>query len=484
MTETQTLLKKIAALRQRLAQAQGLANDVGSAAASLPGGPAAVPLRVHRLEETVAVGAHHHVLLDTSLRQLPEAEMGAGQDTIFPTQFTARASRLLRRGQDLLKRLRCLANDPLMRIDDADPLAVRYRETVAMTDTVLRTVQAFPNAPSAQLRMCQGLEVILGLVGDRLAGLTAVVEQRRRETGWLATLTELLGWLSEGKLPDVKSYVVLAESILTAAQQGMPVRWFITTAQQPARFVAAHSLNVAQIIARLVRQDAEWRSRALDPVLAALVHDAGMVRIPAEVLGQTGPLDDNQRRLVEGHAVAGAELALRLIPTAGWLTEAAAGHHERLDGTGYPAGLRDGQISPLTRLVAVCDVYAALCSLRPHRPAQDPRAAMTDTLLQADQGKLDAHAGEQLLQLSFYPVGTVVELADGAVAVVVATHQGRRDLNTPARPVLALLTDARRQALPAPRHLDLAECDGPSIVRSLPTAERRDLLGQRFLEWV
>jgi hypothetical protein len=481
MSETQTLLKKIAALRQRLAQAQGLANDVGSAAAALP---APAPLRVHRLEESVAAGAQHHALLDTSLRQLPEAEMAAGQDPIFPTQLTARAFRLLRRGQDLLRRLRALANDPVMQTDDADPLAVRYRETVAMTDTVLRTVQAFPNAPSAQLRMCEGLEVILGLVGDRLAGLTAAVGQRRRETGWLDTLTELLAGLAGGQPPDVKPYVVLAEAILTAARQGAPLRWFGAAAQPPARFVAAHSLNVAQVIARLVGPDAEWRTRALDPVLAALVHDAGMVRLPGELLGQAAPLDDAQRRLVEGHTVVGAELALRLLPTAGWLTEAAAGHHERLDGTGYPAGLRDGQISPLTRLLAVCDVYAALCCTRPHRPGREPRAALADTLLQADQGKLDPRAGELLLQLSFYPVGTVVELADGTVGVVVAIHQARHDLNTPARPVLALLTDAQRQPLPAPRHLDLAGCDGPSIVRSLPAAECRELLGKRFLEWV
>jgi hypothetical protein len=79
-------------------------------------------------------------------------------------------------------------------------------------------------------------------------------------------------------------------------------------------------------------------------------------------------------------------------------------------------------------------------------------------------------------------VGTVVELADGAVGLVVAAHQDRRDLNTPARPVLALLTDSLRQMLPALRHMDLAEAEGHSIVRSLSAAERREVLGKRFPE--
>ena len=84
--------------------------------------------------------------------------------------------------------------------------------------------------------------------------------------------------------------------------------------------------------------------------------------------------------------------------------------------------------------------------------------------------------------MSFYPVGSVVELADGAVGVVVATHSARRDLNTPARPVLTLLTDSQGKLLAAPGHADLAECEGRSIVRGLPAAERRELLGGRYPE--
>jgi HD-GYP domain-containing protein (c-di-GMP phosphodiesterase class II) len=332
--------------------------------------------------------------------------------------------------------------------------------------------------------MCDGLEVILGLVAQRLAGLRLLVEERGRQAGWLETLADLLAGLAEGRLLNIKPYVLLAESILTEAQMGPPLRFFASAATQPAHFVAAHSLNVAQVIARLARHDNEFRSRALDTVLAALLHDAGMLRVPSDILAHAGPLNDEQRRAVELHAMAGAELVLRVLPTAAWLTEATVGHHERLDGMGYPSGLRDVQISSQARLLAVCDVYAALCAPRPHRAALETRTALTDTLLLAEQNQLDRFHAEKLLQLSFYPVGTVVELADGAVGVIVATHQHCRDLNSPARPVLALLTDGGRRVLPAPRPLDLAACEGRSIVRSLPQAEGRALLGRRFPEWV
>ena len=154
-------------------------------------------------------------------------------------------------------------------------------------------------------------------------------------------------------------------------------------------------------------------------------------------------------------------------------------HHERLDGTGYPDGLRESQLSPLARFIAVCDVYASLCSARPHRPARDPRTALADTLLMAEQGRLDGRHAERLLSLSFYPPGAAVELADGSLGVVVAAPAGA----DPARPVVSLLTDSGGQPLPLPRHLDLARCDDHTIVRSLPTAERRAIFGRLFPEW-
>jgi HD-GYP domain-containing protein (c-di-GMP phosphodiesterase class II) len=237
-------------------------------------------------------------------------------------------------------------------------------------------------------------------------------------------------------------------------------------------------------MARTARHDPEWRPRLGDAVLAALVHDAGMLRVPVSLLTHPGPLDGELRRQIESHCRVGAELAARLLPNADWLAKATREHHERLDGTGYPDGLRAGQLTSLSRLLAVCDVYAAFCVPRAYRPAKGTRTGMADTLLFADQGLLDRDHAERLLHLSFYPVGAAVELADGAQGVVASTPPPRRDLNNPARPVVVLLMDGLGEALPTPRPLDLAQCDDRSIVRTLSPAERRELLGSRFPEWV
>ncbi|HTU20376.1 MAG TPA: HD domain-containing phosphohydrolase [Gemmataceae bacterium] len=490
MSETRVLMGKIQALRQRLEQAQGLANEARSAAAALveeSGGERRLPA----FEQLVEDSHQHDAQLDSVVRPRT-AVIRHDEAHGLPRQLTSRARRCLEHGRNLLLHLRQLADafdpsegsetPPLF--DRRDPLARLYRETIALTDTALRMTLLFPESASAQLRLCEGLEAILNVVAARQMTLSAGVERQRQEVGRVTRLAELLTALDRGEAVDKQPFLALAEDILTDAQECGPLRFLEGDPRRPAHFAACHDLTTARIVGRVIRHDPELRGRPLDALLAALVHDVGMLRIPPEILAYPEPFDDNQRRIVEAHCHVGVSVAAPLLLDAPWLAEVIVGHHERLDGTGYPDGLRDFQIKPLTRLLAVCDVYAALCTRRSHRPARETRTALTDTLLLAEQGQLDRHYAECLLHLSFYPVGSVVELADGAVGVVVATPQPRRDLNSPARPVVALLMDGQGQPLPLPHHVDLAQCDSPSIVRTLSAAESRQLLGGRFPEWV
>jgi len=349
-----------------------------------------------------------------------------------------------------------------------------------MTDAALRLIGALPDAPSMQLRLCQGIEAILDTIRQRVDRLSATMNSRRQESEQVAKLAGLLQCLESGQTSDIDAFVALAEAIVGEATESPAIRFLYSAPDRPVEFVACHSLLVAQVVAQVMRHDPEWERRPLEPVVAALVHDVGMLRVPADMLTRTGTLTDDERRIIEGHAQTGAELVSRLLPSEGWLAEATADHHERLDGTGYPRGLKDTQISSLTRLVAVCDVYSALCMPRPHRPARDTRTALTDTLLLAEQGALDRYQAERLLMLSFYPVGTAVELADGAMGIVIATASAHGDLQAPARPVVEILTDSDGRPMPSPRYVDLARCEGHSIVRSLPPAERRQWLGRSY----
>ena len=483
MTETQSLLGKIAALRQRLEQAQKLASEANTAAKELFGPPASA------LERRVADGAEQ----DAALAGAVHAVAPQIEPPPLPRQLTMRARRVLERGRDLLDRLRQISDafagpidepGPAVLFERADPLTALYRETAAMTDTALRMVPLFPQTATAQLYLCEGLEAILTVIAGRLRTLIAGVETRRAENGRIAVLVQLLTELESGRPVDAAPLLDLAEEIVADAQDGGPLLFREGDPGRPAHFAACHGLTTARVIARVARDDPDWDGRLIEPVLAALVHDAGMLRVPVDILKKTDPLTLEQRRAVEAHCRAGAEMAWRLRPDAAWLARAVVEHHERLDGTGYPDGLSAGQLSPLSRLLAVCDVYAAFCTKRPHRLVRETRTSLTDVLLLAESGVLDRDYAERLLNLSFYPVGSAVEMADGSLALVAAAPSASRDdLNAPARPVVAVLTDAHGESLPAPRHFDLTRREDQSIVRTLPAGERRELLAARFPEW-
>lgn len=478
MSDTQALLGRIAALRQQLEHVQGMAQDIQ--AADIADGSQ----RIWKLQKEVEIGSRHLGLVDSTLRQLAPEPIG-GDINALPSQLTARARRTLERGHELLGKLRALADEfapaSALPVDGSgNPLARRYHETVAMTEVALRLLQAFPDAPSAQLRLCDGLDGILQVVVDRVSQLGAAVDQRRSHSEQQLLLGQLLQNVCDGASVPLEEFAPIAESLVTEAQTGLPLRFLHAGPEDPAQFVACHSLTVAGVTARLTRFDADFRAAPLEPVLAALLQDVGMIQVGATILSQQGSLDDEQRRAVEAHTRIGADLLARLYPSSIWLAESAAGHHERMDGTGYPGGLREMQIPSRARLLAVCDVYAALCSPRPYRLRRDTRTALTDTLVMAEKGELDRTFAERLLLLSFYPAGSAVELADGAIGVVVATHQGRRDLQTPSRPVLALLVDSDGNVLPEPQYVDLAQCEGRSIVRSLSPTQRRSILGKRY----
>jgi HD-GYP domain-containing protein (c-di-GMP phosphodiesterase class II) len=482
-SETQGILHKISALRQRLEQARSQAQDASeSAVASLTEHEAPGLARLWELEHKTSTETDHRRQLDVVVKPVVHTERA------MPSQLTGRARRAIEKGRGLIHALREYQAEPLVREPGA-VLTMLYREATSLAEAALRLVAGLPDSPSAQLQMCDSVESLLDSASQRLGSLGLALRRQREEQAQIDRLGDFLDRLDLGAPADLNAMTDLAETLIAEAGESMPLR-FIQPASPVAergwvvRLVAGHSLTVAQVMARLARQEPEFRGRVVECVQAALLHDTGMLRVPPEVLSRIEPLDDARRRTIESHCRVGGHLMARYFPNSQWLAETAAQHHERLDGTGYPDGMKADQLSPLVRLLAVCDVYAAACQVRPHRPARETRTALTDTLLLAEKGQFDRHFAERLLQLSFYPAGSVVELADGSLAGVVAAPAGRHDLHAPSRPVVVLLTDGQGRMLPSPRYLDLSQGDSHSIVRALGAEERRRTLGARYPEWV
>ena len=121
----------------------------------------------------------------------------------------------------------------------------------------------------------------------------------------------------------------------------------------------------------------EERAKSLEMI--GLVHDIGKISLPAEILTKPSRLSPIEIELVRTHAEAGYQI-LKDIPFPIPLAEIVREHHERLDGSGYPQGLKGDQILPEARILAVADVIESMASHRPYRPALGVEVALGELI--------------------------------------------------------------------------------------------------------
>jgi HD-GYP domain-containing protein (c-di-GMP phosphodiesterase class II) len=133
-------------------------------------------------------------------------------------------------------------------------------------------------------------------------------------------------------------------------------------------YTVEHEDRVAQLAVDIGTQLGLSAPRLEILRLAAIVHDIGKIAIPAEIVGKSGAFTDAEYALMKGHCLVSYNILSRLNTT--WpIAEIAYQHHERLDGSGYPRGLTGGAILYEARILAVADVFDAMSSVRPYRPA-------------------------------------------------------------------------------------------------------------------
>ena len=154
----------------------------------------------------------------------------------------------------------------------------------------------------------------------------------------------------------------------------------------------AESLRLAELaegIARVLHGERRFRGAIDEPFLgliglASMLHDVGNITVADRILSKPGPLEEEERRIMQLHTVRGSSIlnrACRSVEGLNYLelgAEIARTHHENFDGSGYPDGLKGEMIPLAARIVAVADTFDALISDRPYRPARSHEAAVAE----------------------------------------------------------------------------------------------------------
>ena len=203
------------------------------------------------------------------------------------------------------------------------------------------------------------------------------------------SILELRGLISEVELLVAR---VRAVSDLRSSLEGTVAAMVrITELRDP--YTAGHQRRVSA----LSQSIAAWLGLDEEQVEAiaksAALHDLGKIVVPAEILGRPGKLSPLEIEAVQRHCVVGAEV-LEESSLSEVFVDVARHHHERLDGSGYPDGLRGSEISLPARIVAVADVFEAMTHHRPHRPSFSVDEALAELVAGAgvryDSGVVEA----------------------------------------------------------------------------------------------
>lgn len=212
-----------------------------------------------------------------------------------------------------------------------------------------------------------------------------------------------------------------------------------------------HCVSVCALLTGFCRLLEFNRQTTYDVGIGALLHDVGKMRVPLEILNKPGRLSNEEFDAIKLHVAHGCDIVAGVPWVGATALNVISHHHERFDGTGYPAGLRGTEISYVGQMAAIVDVYDAITAERVYHRAMEPAEALR---------KLHEwsrfHFNEELVahfirSIGIYPVRTAVNLESGLIGIVL--EQNPADL---ARPVLLAVFDARKDRPLAPYRVDLA----------------------------
>lgn len=227
----------------------------------------------------------------------------------------------------------------------------------------------------------------------------------------------------------------------------------------------SHAINCSALGAAFGRHMGFDEETIFSLAAGGLLMDVGKTRLPESLLQYQGSLAPIDVDVIRSHVEHGLSIITESDITNQDVIDIMRSHHERHDGSGYPAGLT-GNVIPITaRMLGIIDAYDAMSSIRPYRAAVSRHQALRQIYAARDSLFQAAMVEQFQVCLGVYPTGSLVELSTGEVAIVMAQNQVRR-----LRPRVAILSTPDKHPLTDFQPIDLmslGDKEAVDIVRGL-----------------
>ena len=163
------------------------------------------------------------------------------------------------------------------------------------------------------------------------------------------------------------------------------------------RYTQGHSLRVAEYARKIAKESGKSEAECEEVYYAGLLHDVGKIGIADDIIKKDSSLTDQENEVIHEHSVIGREI-LSIITDFPYLSVAAAYHHERYDGSGYPEGLRGKEIPEIARIIAVADTYDAMTSKRMYRDPL-PQQTVKEEIIKGAGTQFDPEYADIMVRL-------------------------------------------------------------------------------------
>lgn len=226
-----------------------------------------------------------------------------------------------------------------------------------------------------------------------------------------------------GKAIQVEQARALVEDISNSVLRQPHALISLARLKTADEYTYMHSIAVCALMIALARQLNLDENMVREAGFAGLLHDIGKIGIPLKVLNKPGKLTDSEFAIVKSHPEVGAKILIDSYDVSPMVLDVCLHHHEKMDGTGYPHGLKGDTISMFARMGAVCDVYDAITSNRPYKKGWAPADSIRK-MAEWSKGHFDEIVFQAFVKtVGIYPTGSLVRLESGRLAVVVEQNE-------------------------------------------------------------
>ena len=245
------------------------------------------------------------------------------------------------------------------------------------------------------------------------------------------------------------------------------------TKEHEGRYLHTLGASVA-VLSAVIGIDIGYGKHRLIPLCTgALLHDIGMVRVPAYITEKKGNLTAEEYNRIKTHPLYGYRIVTKELDLGEEVAAVVLQHHEAYDGSGYPRKLKGDAISVFAKIVSICDVFVAMTRKRSYRDEHLSYQAMK-TILGGAKRKYDPEIVKVFLaNLAIYPVGSIVQLSNNAVGRVISANPAM-----PLRPKIAIMVDEFGDKLRDGRDIDLQQTDSLFIKKPLSKFILKQILNE------